>query len=787
MIAFNQEDLTRWNYNAYDIMYTLEVAQVLENEINKTNSKLKAFHEFQITKVAPALVDIMNQGVKIDLEKKELLKVQLTDLLASTQNTINEIVGEPLNINSPTQLKTLFKDLLKIELKVDKKSKTESCASAYMFQYLNEYPEYKVLLTLILEYRSIGVFLRTFVNAEVDEDGRMRTSYNCAGTKTYRLSSRKNAFGNGCVPIDRAKVLTPDGWKLLAEQPKHIMQYDNLGNLTFVEADYFITDWDGELLSYSGRNFKGEFTPEHRIPTQHHRVVSSRGRHTKIKTALEVKNTKSTSIVVSGIFMPTSLENIDNVWLQKLVMLSADGHKESNSTWRVSVKKQRKKERIKELFSDYWITKDKENYTRFKFKDEGFTKIFPKWLLNLPLSQRQLIIEELSYWDAHRDLSKGKVGSFTYYTTIYENAELIQTLCHLSDYSASLTIDLTNSNEYGNTSTKPLYSLTVSTKITNKCESFRWFMTKYKGEVGCPIVPSGMWLIKYDNEIHITGNCNLANIPSKGKIDLKYSLSALESQQDSSDEDEEFISGDYEGIHKLPNCKEFFIPDEGFKFWNADYSGADAMVVAWDSDCQWLQNFFETSKKKLYIYIAENYFQREVTTDDPWYKKFKQFVHLTNYGGMEEKAAASSGMPTKDAKSIRQWYFKTCPEIPDWHKRLASDVKTKGYVENVFGARGWFLNKDCPTILNQAYAWIPQSTIAILVNKGLVNIWENENKKDIATLLQVHDALAGIYSLEDEEAEKRIIKHMTIELDYKKPLVIPVDFSYSDKSYGDCK
>jgi DNA polymerase I-like protein with 3'-5' exonuclease and polymerase domains len=478
MIKFTQEDLTRWNYNALDCMYTLEIAQVLENEISKTNTKLQEFHKFQIEKVAPALVDIMNQGVKIDLEKKELLKTQLTELLASTQNTINYIVGEPLNINSPTQLKTLFKDLLKIELKIDKKSKSESCASAYMFQYLNEYPEYKVLLTLILEYRSIGVFLRTFVNAEVDEDGRMRTSYNCAGTKTYRLSSRKNAFGKGA---------------------------------------------------------------------------------------------------------------------------------------------------------------------------------------------------------------------------------------------------------------------------------------------------------------------NLANIPSKGKIDLKYSLAALESQQDSSDEDEEFISGDYEGIHKLPNCKEFFIPDQGFKFWNADYSGADAMVVAWDSDCQWLQNFFETSDKKLYIYIAENYFQREVTTDDPWYKKFKQFVHLTNYGGMEEKAAASSGMPIKDAKSIKQWYFSTCPEIPDWHKRLASDVKTKGYIENVFGARGWFLNKDCPTILNQAYAWIPQSTIAILVNKGLVNIWENENKEDIATLLQVHDALAGISSLEDKEAEKRIIKHMTIELGYKKPLVIPVDFSYSSKSYGDCK
>lgn len=478
MLTYSQEDLTRWNYNAYDIIYTLEIAQVLENELAKTNSKLQEFHKFQIEKVAPALVDIMNQGVKIDLEKKELLKTQLTELLASTQNTINEIVGEPLNINSPTQLKTLFKDLLKIELKIDKKSKSESCASAYMFQYLNEYPEYKVLLTLILEYRSIGVFLRTFVNAEVDEDGRMRTSYNCAGTKTYRLSSRKNAFGKGA---------------------------------------------------------------------------------------------------------------------------------------------------------------------------------------------------------------------------------------------------------------------------------------------------------------------NLANLPSKGKIDLKYSLAALESQQDSSDDDEEFISGDYEGIHKLPNCKEFFVPDEGFKFWNADYSGADAMVVAADSDCQWLLKFFNDPPMKLYQYVASHYFGKEISTEDKWYKAFKQYIHGTHYGMKEDKAAMNAGIPIKDAKAIRQWYFKLNPEILDWHRRIESDIKNKGYIENIFGARGWFLNKDCPTILNQAIAWLPQSTIAILVNKGLVNIWENEKKEGIAVLLQVHDALAGIYSIEDKEAEKRIIKHMTIELDYKKPLVIPVDFSYSNLSYGDCR
>lgn len=480
MINFSQEDTIRWTYNTLDCMYTKEIAEVLEEQIGYSNPKLQQFYNFQIFEVAPALVDIMNQGIRIDLDKKEDLHKQLTELLSTTQETINNIVGEPLNVNSPTQLKTLFKDLLKMELKTDKKSKSESCASQYMFEYLTEYPEYKVLLTLILEYRSIGVFLRTFVNAKVDEDGRMRTSYNCAGTKTYRLSSRKNAFGNGA---------------------------------------------------------------------------------------------------------------------------------------------------------------------------------------------------------------------------------------------------------------------------------------------------------------------NLANIPSKGKIDLKYSLAALESQQDSSDDDEEFIVGEYEGISKLPNCKDFFIPDEGYFFWNADYSGADAMIVAWDSDCKWLQKFFNDPPMKLYQYVASHYFGKEISTEDKWYKAFKQYIHGTHYGMKEDKAAMNAGIPSKDAKAIRQWYFKLNPEILDWHRRIESDIKNKGYIENIFGARGWFLNKDNPTILNQAIAWKPQSSIAVLVNKGFVNIWKQEKKKEVAVLMQVHDALAGqgLTSLGIEQVRDKVVKHMTIELSYKKPLVIPVDFSYSEKSYGLCK
>jgi hypothetical protein len=249
---------------------------------------------------------------------------------------------------------------------------------------------------------------------------------------------------------------------------------------------------------------------------------------------------------------------------------------------------------------------------------------------------------------------------------------------------------------------------------------------------------------------------------------------------------------------KLPNCKEIFIPDNSrMGFANGDYSGADAMVVAYDSDCEWLINFFATSKEKLYVYMAREYLQKDITEKDPWYKRFKMYCHLTNYGGKELKAAQSCGISVFEARRIRQWYFGLCPEIPEWHLRIESTIRARRPITNIFGAEAWYLNLDDPTVLNQAYAWIPQSTIGILVNKGWYNIRSKEGwtypKKLKSTVhigsvkLQVHDALLVQYPLIDITAPQRIKEHMEIILPYPKPLKVPVDLKLSAISYGDCR
>jgi len=188
---------TRWIYNAKDVMYTLEIANILEDILTQQPELLQNFYRSQQDLLAPALVDIMNRGVKVDLVKKQQLLDELSLLLVHIESTINTILGETINLKSSHQVKRLCTDLLQVVPVIDRKSKTASFGSEAMLVYLDNYPLYRPLITLILEYRSVGIFVRTFLSAKVDDDNRMRTSYNLAGTRTYRLASRKNAFGAG--------------------------------------------------------------------------------------------------------------------------------------------------------------------------------------------------------------------------------------------------------------------------------------------------------------------------------------------------------------------------------------------------------------------------------------------------------------------------------------------------------------------------------------------------------------------------------------------------------------
>lgn len=188
----------RWLYNIKDVINTFAVDKVLTEVLASEELYLQQFYIFQQSQVCKHITTLMNRGVSVDNDLKETLKKEYTALQQHAKELLQWLVHDnEFNPDSPAQVKLIFKELCGIKPVIDKKTKVETFGAKAMLVYLEEYPEWKTLLHLYLEYKRLGVFVRTFLSARLSEDSKMRCSYNVAGTKTYRLASRKNIDGGG--------------------------------------------------------------------------------------------------------------------------------------------------------------------------------------------------------------------------------------------------------------------------------------------------------------------------------------------------------------------------------------------------------------------------------------------------------------------------------------------------------------------------------------------------------------------------------------------------------------
>jgi DNA polymerase I-like protein with 3'-5' exonuclease and polymerase domains len=313
------------------------------------------------------------------------------------------------------------------------------------------------------------------------------------------------------------------------------------------------------------------------------------------------------------------------------------------------------------------------------------------------------------------------------------------------------------------------------------------------GRMRCDYNPAGTKTYRLSSRKNVFGRgANLANIPSKGKLDLKialqeYNIDAAE-DDNSTLELETDVGTSYEGTLQLPNVKKIFIPDsKEWMFFDADYSAIDLMFVIWESDCKFLKDIIHRGED-VYSILASHYYQREITKNDDERQIFKSICHGKNYLGQAPTLAAKAGLHIGVVKRVLDWYDRQCPEIGLWHKRVEQEARKYRCVRNIWGARFECTDFSDPMWLNKMVACVPQSSAAILVNKAIVSLEKAESKRNlgIRVFLQVHDSLSGQYHISDINAKDRIKRYMEIVIPYKDPLIIPASIKVSNISYGNC-
>lgn len=237
---------------------------------------------------------------------------------------------------------------------------------------------------------------------------------------------------------------------------------------------------------------------------------------------------------------------------------------------------------------------------------------------------------------------------------------------------------------------------------------------------------------------------------------------------------------------KLPNLRKLIIPDPGYVLIDMDLNRADLQVVAWDSGDEALKGRLKEERldptKNVHKTNAIELFGNMNKTN---YDLAKKIAHAADYLVSARTGAAQLGLPEYEVKKyINRWY-SMYPGIPKWHERVEQEIGRTRMVWNKFGYRYVFFQR-LDDMLPTAVAWIPQSTVGLLINRILLNV--HHNLPLVQLLLQVHDSLLKQVRIEHlYDMLVAIQREAQVIIPYPDPLIIPVGFKLSGKSWGDVK
>ncbi len=168
------------------------------------------------------IMTMMRRGVKIDLKTRDkivtLIQERHDKVLATFDELCNEVFGTDININSPPQLKLLFYSFLAIpEQTKSKRGDTKVGTDKDILDRIcKEYPRGRVFAAMVLRLRDLKGQIKD-LSRKLTPNNRFLSSYNIAGTETFRLSSSEHPLrmgGNGQnVPaIARPCYVADDGY-----------------------------------------------------------------------------------------------------------------------------------------------------------------------------------------------------------------------------------------------------------------------------------------------------------------------------------------------------------------------------------------------------------------------------------------------------------------------------------------------------------------------------------------------------------------------------------------------
>lgn len=188
-------DYAEAQYNAKDCCITREIFPILRR---KSMEKKTWAGYLRTMSCMPSILGMMGKGIRINLDLKEQLSKDFHSKIVFHTNSLADLTGQQVNINSPKQLQRLLYGYYDFPIQYNHKTKkptTDADALNKLHQTVSEGSEQYQVIDHILKVRKYSKLHSTYTEMQVGSDGRIYTSYGV--TSTWRLRSSESPFGVG--------------------------------------------------------------------------------------------------------------------------------------------------------------------------------------------------------------------------------------------------------------------------------------------------------------------------------------------------------------------------------------------------------------------------------------------------------------------------------------------------------------------------------------------------------------------------------------------------------------
>lgn len=271
-----------------------------------------------------------------------------------------------------------------------------------------------------------------------------------------------------------------------------------------------------------------------------------------------------------------------------------------------------------------------------------------------------------------------------------------------------------------------------------------------------------------------------APLDPDGRLRCSYVISGTKTGRLASRESPFGTGTNLQNVPRSGVARQMVIPDPGCVFVNADLSQAEARVVAYLAGEDRLIDLFN-SGRDIHKYNASLIYRKPEADITPQERTVaKKSVHSGNYGIGISKFSRDAGIPYHEGKRVLDAYFQMFPGIKRWQMETTEGLRRTRTLRTPYGRVRQFLGAWNTDLVNEGLAYVPQSTVADVLNQGLMSYFRDEKGQ---ILLQVHDSIMVQCHLGEEadRVKEALLAHLRQPVVVGgRECVIPVDIKVGE-------